>query len=242
MFTNSYNPQRQLLLIKRQLTVFQQPLLTVVKFGLIALLTPVIIRAFIEPDDLAGLQAYFLFAYLFGGFILTSHVFKELHSPHQSYFFLTLPASALEKLLGAWLLTVPLYSLVYIVASFIVFFTGHLITGETFAFASFFNGFGEAVLGYLAIQPIFLWGAAYFRKNNFLKTVGSVFALGICLTIFTTILIRLIIGYTMITFTAHGEGSSLPSGMFENYVEIFFWALGPYMLLTTYFTLKERQL
>ena len=245
MHTNSYNPQRQLLLIKRQLTVFQKPLLTVLTFGLLALFAPTLIRAIFEPHELSGLMSSYMVGFYIGGLVLTSMVFKELHSPHKSYFYLMLPASTVEKLVGAWLLTSPLYSLTYLLTTLIVYLIGHLIAGEPFIISSFFNeGMAGVVVAYMIIQSIFLWGALYFRKNNFLKTILALLGLGICLAIFSAIMLKLLIGETMLIF--HSEGpmapGMLPSNFLETYIEVFIYALAPYMLLTAYFTLKERQL
>lgn len=243
MYTNSYNPQRQLLFVRRQLTLSQQTWLIAAGaiFGVLLIVS--VLAAIFNPAELHEIQGFYLAAFFFGGLIFTSMIFKELHSPHRSYFFLTLPASTLEKLVGAWLITSPLYIVGFTLLSFIVFLLSFLIAGAPFSLSYFFNdALGEVIISYLVIQTIFLWGACYFRKNNFLKTVLVLIVFGICFALYLGLLVWLF-------FESNGnvqlnEGDLSP-GLLDtltNTTEIFFWGiLGPYMLLMSYFTLKERQ-
>lgn len=243
MFTNSYNPQRQLLFVRRQLALFQQPWLIAagVVFGLLLIIS--ILAAIYNPQQLYEIQGLYLAALLIGGLIFTSQIFKELHSPHRSYFFLTLPASTLEKLAGAWLLTSPIYILGFTLISFIIFLISFLIGGIPFSLSYFFNEeLGGTITSYMVTQTIFLWGAVYFRKNNFLKTVLTLIGFILCLAAYVGLLVWL-------NFIAGGKmliTSEEVSPQFENIItltsEIFSYAIfGPYMLLMSYFTLKERQ-
>jgi hypothetical protein len=245
MYTNSYNPQRQLLLLGRQLSVSRQTWLIAAGaiFGVLLIVTA--LAAVLNPAELYEIQGFYLVAFFFGGLIFTSQAFKELHSPHRSYFFLTLPASTLEKLVAAWLITSPLYIIGFTLFSFIIFLLGFLIGGVPFSMSYFFNGgLGEAILSYMVVQTTFLWGAVYFRKNNFLKTVLALIVLGIILSLYGAALTNLLLDNQMLVFVKdHQPGSSaFPSNIFEPYIQILFWGvLGPYMLLMSYFTLKERE-
>jgi hypothetical protein len=250
MFTNSYNPQRQLLLLRRQLSVSQQNWLIAAGaiFGVLLIIS--VLMATFMPGSLPEIQGFYLAAFTFGGLIFTSLIFKELHSPHRSYFFLTLPASSLEKLVGAWLITSPLYILGFTLLSFIIYFISFLISGLPFSLSYFFNErLGESILSYIVIQTIFLWGAVYFRKNNFLKTVLTVLVLGILLSIYATALRYLLLDNQMLLFVKEEDlvvapgfpPSAFPSDLVKPIFQFTIWALGPYMLLMTYFTLKERE-
>lgn len=245
MFTNSYNPQRQLLLLRRQLSVSQQTWLIAAGaiFGLLLIIS--VLVATFNPAELPDVQGFYLAAFTFGGLIFTSLIFKELHSPHRSYFFLTLPASTLEKLTAAWLLTSPLYILAFTLISFIIYFISFLIAGIPFSFAYFFNdGLGEASLSYMVIQTIFLWGAVYFRKNNFLKTLLSLILLAIGLGMYAGLLGVLLFESSTISITptSHPELIAFMEQVIGPAFQFLFWAvLGPYMLVMTYFTLKERE-
>ena len=245
MYTNSYNPQRQMLLVRRQLSVSKQTWLIAAGaiFGLLLIIS--VLVAVFNPADLPEVQGFYLAAFTFGGLIFTSLIFKELHSPHRSYFFLTLPASTLEKLAGAWLLTSPLYILGFTIVSFIIYFISFLIAGVPFSLSYFYNGgLGEAILSYMVIQTIFLWGAVYFRKNNFLKTLLCLILLGISLGVYAGLLgVLLFEGNSIsITPTSHPELIAfMEQGVAPTFQFLFWGVLGPYMLVTAYFTLKERE-
>jgi len=116
--------------------------------------------------------------FILGGLFITSAIFKELHSSTTSFQFLTLPATSFEKLLSAWAIT----TVLYIFASFIFYFLLtliiQLITAVTLSndlSIRLFNpldlGVLEPVISYLYYHSIFLLGAVYFVKNNFLKTL-----------------------------------------------------------------------
>src|SRR5690625_2136484 len=46
-----------------------------------------------------------LFLFHLGGYLMTSKIFNELHTPSTAFLSLTLPASTTEKLICAWLIT-----------------------------------------------------------------------------------------------------------------------------------------
>lgn len=113
-----------------------------------------------------------------GGLLITSAIFKELHSPTTAFQYLTLPATALEKLLSAWAIT----TVFYIIVTFIFYFLLTLIIQIITAFSltpelsvQLFNpldfNIPDSVASYLYYHTIFLLGAVYFVKNNFLKTL-----------------------------------------------------------------------
>ncbi len=243
MSTNSYNPQRQLLFVRRQLTLSQQTWLIAAGaiFGLLLIVT--VLAAVFNTQELYQIQGFYLATFFFGGLIFTSMAFKELHSPHRSYFFLTLPASTLEKLVGAWLITSPLYIVGFTLLSFVVFLLGFLITGVPFSLSYFFNsGLVEVIISYLVIQTIFLWGACYFRKNNFLKTVLSLIVIGIVFAMYLGLLVWLFFETNGHAQVNEKDVAPWLTETISNSAQVFFFGiLGPYMLLMSYFTLKERQ-
>jgi hypothetical protein len=245
MSTNIFNPQRQYLFVQRQFSLFQQrwAIAAAVIFGLMLIIS--IFHALFITGNPTGIRGNYNGFFFIGGIILTSPIFKELHYPNRSYSFLSLPASTLEKLIGSWLLTSPLYIIVFTLISFVIYLISLLIAGAPFAFSNFFTeSYGDTISNYLVIQTIFLWGACYFRKNNLLKTLLSIIMLFIAVAIYTVLLKNLFFG--------PGGGFVVTVGDFQVYSEEFkntfvlvmkflFSALGPYMLLVSYYTLKERQ-
>lgn len=119
-----------------------------------------------------------LFFYTAGGLFLTSAVFYELHSPDTAFLTLTLPATSLEKLAGAWFITSVLYTLVSVLLYLTLVLTLHgfslIFISSDVPFSVYQLNSSEVVqtlLNYFGYQSIFLLGAVVFRKNNFLKTL-----------------------------------------------------------------------
>lgn len=245
MYTSLYNPNRQYNFILRQATLFKQRwfIAAAALFGVLLLISLVI--AYTKPYSLAAVREFYHVVFVITGLIFTSQVFMELHAPNQAYSFLTLPVSTLEKLLGSWFITSPLYVLAYTAATYAIYLISSLASGFAVSPASFFTSdFLYTIALYMVIQTIFLWGASFFRKNNFLKTVLSLLVLFITLGLWGGLLMWLLfIDKFEITGAADTNIESTNDNIVKPFVQFLFWGiLGPYMLLTTYFTLKERQL
>lgn len=246
MSTNIFNPNRQYLFVQRQISIFQDRwvIAGAAIFGLLLIFS--VGTAIINPVELhGGILGFYSAVFFFGGLILTSQIFSELHSSHQSYSLLTLPASTFEKLIGSWFITSPFYTIIFWIISFTTYCLSFLIAGESLPLSPFFSEeLWNSIGSYLIFQTIFLWGACYFRKNNFLKTVLALIGLAIVLALFTVTLGYFVLNHHGLTFTTedHVELTMVTNSFFGPTIEFLFKALlGPYMLLMSYFTLKERQ-
>ncbi len=102
---NIFDISRLSKFIQRQAVLNAPPMLIAAGaiFGMLLVVS--ILTGYYGPENMEGLKAFFLVVFFFGGFILTSSIFSELHTPHKSYFYLTLPVSTLEKVVGSWILT-----------------------------------------------------------------------------------------------------------------------------------------
>lgn len=245
MYTSLYNPNRQYHFVLRQATLFKQRWLIAAAtlFGVLLLIS--LFTAYTNPNGLAGVREFYNVVFVITGLIFTSQVFMELHAPNQAYAYLTLPVSTLEKLLGSWFITSPLYVLLYTAATYAIYLISTLVSGLAVSPASFFNSdFLHTIGSYMVVQTIFLWGASFFRKNNFLKTVLSLLVLLVSLGLWGGLIVWLFYGQNVtVTGANEAEIESTAENILKPAVQIFYWAfLGPYMLVTTYFTLKERQL
>ncbi|EMR01231.1 hypothetical protein [Cesiribacter andamanensis] len=244
MHSSLYNPNRQLHFVLRQATLFRNRWAIAAAALLGALLLITLATAYFKPEALPQVQGWYQLAFWLVGLIFTSQIFMELHAPNQAYAYLTLPVSTLEKLLGSWLLTSPIYVLGFTAVTYVIYFLGILVTGfEVSPLTYFDNDFLNSIGTYMVIQTLYLWGAAYFRKTNFLKTVLVQIILMLLIGMWAGALIYMIYGGT---FEAEHQNAS-PAPFMENVfvpaMKVLFWGvLGPYMLLVTYFTLKERQL
>lgn len=242
MSTNIFNPQRQYHFVLRQFSLYQQRwfIAAAVIFGLMLIIS--VLHALFNPLSLYGIRDNYNGFFFIGGIILTSQIFKELHYPNRSYSFLSLPASTLDKLIASWLLTSPLYIIVFTLGSFVIYAISFLIAGIPFSFSHFFTAsYGNTITTYLVVQTIFFWGACYFKKNNLLKTLLFLILLFFVLGIYTISMAWIFIGEgTQIQIHSPGF-QQLWVGTLKTIIEVSFWLLGPYMLLMSYYTLKERQ-
>ncbi len=227
-----------------------------IAFGAVAgtLLLISLLVAYLKPENLPGLSGLYYTVMFIGGYVYTSSIFGELHHSQRSYQYLTLPVSTTERLLSSWLLTALLFPLFSVMLMALIVFIANLIMNFTFdvtPFQSVYSSSGwTAIKVYFVTQSVFLLGAAYFRKNNFLKTVLALFVVSVIIQV-------IIVVTAWILFSpeaSSGEGLSLgPQNMslelenlIMNYIpataRLVFWYLTvPFFLVVTWFSLKERQ-
>lgn len=214
-------------------------------FGILLVISLAIAYFDGNPDSSENLKITYRFVFFLAGYVFTSRVFSELHSPQKSYAYLTLPVSTTEKVIGSWLLSSPVYVLGYWIMISIIFLITKLITGTPVTIGLLFDrGFFNAVGTYMVTQTIYFLGAVYFRKNNFLKTILSLFVLIVFIGLYSGLLVWLLFGGSI-------SGQDFPKGEMQitgpgdiigQIAEIFFiYILGPFMLIVSYFRLKERQ-
>jgi hypothetical protein len=132
-------------------------------------------------------RVFFIAALFAWGTIATSSAFSDLHGRGTNASFLLLPASALEKTLSRLLIyTVGL--IVYLLAfttalSWILESINTLWIGERRGFFSPLDALAWSLLPhFLVAQALCFLGAAWFRKVQFVKTVGAV--IGIVMGLF----------------------------------------------------------
>ena len=181
--TDSFSPQRLLLLTKRIFAFNKKTWLTgaVIVYGFLALIWFVpIFTAFqvwhgFQTGSLLSATTFF---YSIGGLFITSSIFDQLHTPNTAFLELTLPATTFEKLLSSWLISSVLFSVTAIAGYFILITSIQLITTliappqySIELFNPFSNNIVNLVFTYFVYHSIFLLGSVYFKKNNFLKTL-----------------------------------------------------------------------
>ena len=113
--------------------------------------------------------------YLLIGVIFTSRLFRHLHRPETAWQPLMLPASTLEKWLAAWLMSVPVYTIGFVVLSLVVSLIlsglSGLITGTFLPVGIFLSsGFWLTFAVYVFGASVYLWGGIRFASLHFLKT------------------------------------------------------------------------
>ncbi|MDQ3192149.1 MAG: hypothetical protein M3Q58_11210 [Bacteroidota bacterium] len=204
-----------------------------------------VLVAYIAPYNLGSLKGLYITVFYFAGLIFTSRIFSELNKPQKSYNLLTLPVSNLEKIAGAWIVTSPVFTLIYLLFIFLIITISSFVAGHPIDAVHFFDQDTlRSIAVYMVIQPVFLLGACAFIGNNFLKTVFSIFLFSVIVAIFSSILVS-------IFFEGGNLNSSTMDPGFLTFIEddfvpvisfLFWYILGPFMLVVSYFKLKERQI
>ena len=181
--TDSFSPQRLLLLTKRIFAFNKKTWLTgaIIVYGFLALIwfVPIFTAFHVWHDfQTSRLLSAATFFYSLGGLFITSSIFDQLHTPSTAFLELTLPATTFEKLLSSWLISSVLFSVVAIAGYFILITFLQLITtfiGPSNFSMEIFNPFSweiiKLVLTYFVYHSMFMLGSVYFKKNNFLKTL-----------------------------------------------------------------------
>jgi hypothetical protein len=133
-------------------------------------------------------RAFFIATLFAWGTIATSVCFNDLHGRWTNTAFLLLPASALEKTASRLLLhTVGLIAYLLVLTTLLSFVLEGINTvwiGERRGFFSPLDGLGWSLLPhFLVAQALLFLGAAWFRKVQFVKTVGAVIGILIGLSL-----------------------------------------------------------
>ncbi len=176
-----FSLERFILLIVRDLTYMRKSIL---------ILSGAMAGVFISLNIVSEvMDSLFGFFYFTGGFIFTSGIFRELHARETVTDYLMLPASSLEKFAERLFIATAgwtLYSLVLFSASSFIIELIKIFLEK----GSGFNPFNpmdvqllKTIPYYLVNSSVFLLGAVYFKKMNFIKTILALFSVFIFLFI-----------------------------------------------------------
>jgi len=133
-------------------------------------------------------RVLFTTTFVIGGLIATSVSFASMHRAERSYTYLALPASHAEKFIEKLLLTAVVYPLAallsYFVYSLVPAGVSLLLTNSSFVvFDPVEVEVFASVRAFVVASSVFLFGAAYFRSRHFIKTVLSLAAVFILLSV-----------------------------------------------------------
>lgn len=228
-----FNPRRLLQLLRNDLRINQRPML-IAAATILVFWTLLTLVGNLSPS-------LYIFVLYFGGFIVTSRAFKELHDPELAYHYLTLPCSNFERFLSKWLTTsigyaVALLGLFYV---FIALRTGfgmfllHRVT-EPFDLFNFrlLNSLGV----YIVLHSMVFLGAVLFKRHALLKT--SFFFGSLTLILFMTI------GWLGIHFFPYWDPNALHNlTPLPKIAHFLFWiALAPFFWFVTYLRIAEYEI
>lgn len=219
----------------------------------------------INTNNVVGGSAADFYGPFFGlglfllGFIFTSTAFSDAHKRTTQHEWLMLPASTADKFIAKVLVSGVFYgiSLIFYLAlsSLLIEGINSLLWGSRYPFFNPFRGeVWKAFFHYMVAQSVFLLGAAYFRKSNFIKTILAILGLVFFFSLIASVLGRIIFQpYLAGSVEYWGTYLELNSPIwaadqelqeiflrFFNTIEVIYWAItAPFCWTVTYIRLKE---
>lgn len=205
--------------------------------------------------------SFFPISLLLSGFLFTSLSYPELKHAATRTFYLGLPAGNLEKVFSKWLLTAVLFPLVWIlVYQLFALYTDHWYRGTGFEMVhlSLFDPWLWLWWGvYVLLQSIFFLGTVAMPRFSLVKTA-------VILAILVFLLVQLFDFslYTVLPIFSdetaelagrnpadfHGYESRFgeqQAAYMDRLPKLFFMVFGllisPFLLITSYFKLKEKE-
>ncbi len=188
--------------------------------------------------------------------VAASFSFYELDFPDKEIFFLTTPASTLEKYLARVITTLFGYFLIIIAAKYITYLVIKLILGNKLFYlkkmvlGDDFDLFKEYLFGY----SIYFFGSVFFKKNEFIKTALILATVIILILVLSgnelqRKIANLIFGNninnvefnSLIVKRKYPELVALCSNIFDTVYIIFRYISVPFLLILGYFRLKEEE-
>jgi len=168
-------------------------------FGLLALVFAFLLAVGGPNYREEGMWLIFIFGLFISGSIFASMAFNMLDSKDKGVYWLSLPATHLEKLVCTIFFTTVLFTAVYCLCFFsikslsILFIEGMIKEKPYVSFTrltDYEHGFGEVlpnfIYAYFAIQAFYLLGAVYFSRFTFVLTTVAgalvIFAFGYFIT------------------------------------------------------------
>lgn len=236
---NSFSFQRVLQLCKRYVAIKRSMILIgfAVVITLIGAVTIWIFNFF--PEGQRSLDGLFILAFSlfhYAGYAFSSTIFNELNEKGFAPQFFTLPAKTSEKILSACLISYVCYTIVGIL--FLYIFA--LIIGMDISSTFTMKNFSDLMI-YTMLQSIFIFGAVFFKANNFLSTLVSIFVFMITFTLVYMGLRFYVPGFE--TWLS-GSLSVLTSSLFANVASglIYTLMVSGIFIWFTFIRLKNRQI
>ena len=198
-----------------------------------------------NPLD-TGFHAAFPLVLFFGGLLLSSTLFPDLHDKPRAHVYLTLPISMLERWAVRLLVSTIGYAAAALVGYFLVTLLGsgvsQLIWGRSIAIFVPDADAWRAVLAYLVTSSLFLFAAVYFRRWHAFKVLLALAATSLALVLLAAGLAWLLASGDLDVFEQLVTGSSAFAEAVELAAKVFFWGImGPLFWFLTYRRLSRAE-
>ena len=177
-----------------------------VLFGLLSISVGSAVYNFKMPLSIQGQAINYIIFLLFSGTIFTSNVFVNLGEKRRTIATLTLPASSFEKYFVGWLYSFVIfqlvftgifYSLLFIIANSTTWPAGSVHYLSLFNPSSPLDAEAKmpvVFFVYVILHSLIIFGAIYFNKMHFIKTVFAVFVIGLIIWLLNDHVLQLMTG------------------------------------------------
>ena len=187
---------------------------------------------------------------LAAGSFFTSLVLAQYGVGSRAALALTLPASHVEKYLVAWLVSLPVFLVVFIAAFYLADWVVISLSREPDTVFQLFES--KDMVGvftsFLVLHGVALWGSIYFTRQQFLKTAFSVALLFLVMAVANFQVVKALLGQAVQMSLPFGTVAlrddaplTLPAGQ-EQWLGLLPLALAALLWLAAYARLTEKQL
>ncbi|MFT4019270.1 MAG: hypothetical protein QM668_20065 [Agriterribacter sp.] len=208
-----------------------------------------------DEEDTYGIFITLFFA---SGLIFASITFSALSDKAKGIYWLSIPATPLEKLLCGFFYSFIVFTAVYVAIFFIIqkiiFFFILLDPGNAVRYVSTKN-LKEAIpiilYFFIALQALFMLGSVYFERFAFIKTLLAIFTIGLIFVFFAQFLSNTVFPAHMgvndfSSFKVYDGNEAkvykLPSWIRQVAVPAMKYIWCPVLLTAAYFRIKEKEI
>jgi hypothetical protein len=205
------------------------------------------------------------------GLFFAARFLREIHSSTNSIHYFMIPATQIEKLTVSLLFTIVYFYIMMLIAFILGNLVGtglnNLLASLDFPFFSLFKhrelswslfeGTAPAAHGtvtscfawrffrlFIIVQSIFTLGGIWFKRNQSFKTIFALIISAFAIFIVLLLELKIITGTTSFVVNNstvnHGKASVFFTDL-TNILDYFFWLLPPFLWLTSYFRLTEKE-
>ncbi|EHQ30740.1 hypothetical protein [Mucilaginibacter paludis] len=201
----------------------------------------------------------FVFFFIAAGTIFTSNIFINLGDKRRSITTLTLPASAAEKFLVGWLYSYVIFQVLFIVVYYtvvILFLKLHNAPTSPKYLMNVFEPDQILLLMYMFyifFHSIMIYGALFFKKMHFIKTVFCFFIIAMVIWFLNAQVLHLIfhhaVGgpppFTGVNYWDNNSTNNVTIDLTDDHspqlIYALFYIMSVMIWFAAYFRLKEKQ-
>lgn len=229
-----------------------------VLLGIVVITIGIIAHNTDEPIGIRQQIPVFVFFFLITGTIFTSNIFINLGDKRKAIATLTLPASAFEKFLVGWIYSFIFFQLIYTALFYFVLWSFlNLMPNPKGAPKEIINIFSTkdklylVYVFYTILHAIVIYGAIYFKRMHFIKTVFAFFVIILTIWLINDWAIQSMIHHVVshnppfsgLSFKEKHQyyNTDLPDES-RKWILLLFFVLACIIWLASYFRLREKQI